>query len=207
MTLARPYRRAAPRTLAGLGATEVSLPRPSAGQRQPPIWPLVVGNNGAYRALRSTSAQGACGVHGYPCLHPGLDVNGIIGTRVVAPEGGIVVAASDGNSAPWVGYGPWLVVIQGASGNFHLLGHLQAATAAMASIGARVTAGQQVGITSSANHTHWEVRRLLTPGAGRTNLDNNLDPLAWLGASSSLGALLLLGGAALLSYLIWRNHG
>jgi murein DD-endopeptidase MepM/ murein hydrolase activator NlpD len=195
--------------LLGLGVVDVPLPTPTAGQAQSPIYPLVVGNNGGYRAVRSSPAQGACGVHGYPCQHPGLDVNGVAGTRVVAPESGVVVAASDGNSAPWVGYGPWLIVIQGASGNFHLLGHLEPAYASMAGVGARVTAGQLVGATSSANHTHWEVRQKLTPGAGRTNLDNNLDPLEWLGggSSSALAALLLLGGAAAFAYLYWRSRG
>lgn len=132
------------------------------------------------------------------------------GTVVKAPESGVVVAAADGSQPPWSGYGPWLAVIKGdASGKHHLLAHLDPAARAMAPIGLRVKAGDPVGKVSNANHTHWELRRLLTPGSGGTNFTNNVDPVAWLRANGGLslgpGQLLLGGGAALLIYLIWRR--
>ncbi len=200
------YQRAALCT--GMGSVDVSTPIPVVGTPQPPIWPLRVGNNGSFLAVRSSPAQGACGVGTYPCRHPGTDVVGNQGTPVVAPEDGVVVAQGDGNSAPFGGYGPWIIVIQGVSGKFHLLGHLDPSTAGLATIGTQVTAGQKIGTTSSANHTHWEVRSKAVPdfAHGETNFTNNSDPLEWLGAQASpLFAVLLLGGAALLAYLMWRN--
>ncbi len=209
MSYARPYRRAGNRVLSGLGATPVMTPMPASGDHQPPIWPLVVGNNGGFMDVRSSPAQGACGVGTYPCKHPGVDVNGSQGTPVKAPENGVIVAVADGNSAPFGGYGPWLIVIKGDdSGKFHLLGHLDPSTADMGPINARVTAGQVIGTTSSANHTHWEVRSRVYPNfaGGETNATNNSDPVAWLSSSSTAFiALLLLGGAALLATLMWRN--
>jgi murein DD-endopeptidase MepM/ murein hydrolase activator NlpD len=167
-----------------------------------PITPLVVGNNGAFRAVRSSSAQGSCGVHGYPCLHPGVDVNAPAGTPVKAPEAGVVVAAADGAAAPFRGYGPWLVMILGASGKYHLLAHLDPASSAMAPVGSRVTEGQVVGRVSSARHTHWEVRVRPTPPTGQTNLDNNLDPISWMKGVGSVVLLAVLAGGA---YWIWRE--
>lgn len=192
-----------------LGATPVPTDVPQPGRPQPPIYPLQVGAHGGWLEVRSTPADGACGVHGYPCKHPGLDVAGAAGTPVVAPETGTVVMAGDGNSAPYVGYGPWFVIIQGESGKFHFLGHLEPLAAAMAPIGAQVSAGDQVGTTNSANHTHWEVRDKMTPdyAAGEDNFSNNSDPLAWLAGASSggIGALLILGGSALLLWLAFRR--
>lgn len=197
----------APAYRPALGATAIDTATPGAGSPQSPIWPLIVGNNGAYLAVRSSPAQGACGVGSYPCKHPGVDVNGRAGTPVKAPETGVIVAAADGSAAPWRGYGPWLVVIRGdASGKFHLLAHLDPNARAMAPIGLRVSAGTVIGKVSSANHTHWELRKQLTPGSGGTNFTNNLDPIAWLRASGmGIGQVLLGGGAAFLLYLIWRR--
>jgi len=210
VTPARPYRRATPRALAGLGASDVVTQLPSAGSPQPPIWPLRVGAHGAYLEVRSSPSDGACGVSNYPCRHPGVDVAGPYGTPVAAPETGVVVAATDGSSAPFVGYGPWLLIIRGvASGKYHLLAHLDPSGYALAPVGTQVKAGQKVGTVSSANHTHWELRTKMVPdfAHGETNFTNNSDPLAWLDSSSSeaLAAVLLLGGAALLAYLMWRS--
>ncbi len=171
----------------------------------PPIIPLVIGNNGAWMFVRSSSAQGSCGVNGYPCRHPGVDVAGRAGTPVRAPEGGMVYFIADGASAPFVGYGPWLVMIRGDSGKFHLLAHLDPAKASLARMGARVEEGQIVGVTSSANHTHWEVRKLPKPAAGQTNFDNNEDPIGWMrgGTAASIVLLAALAGGGL---WIWREH-
>lgn len=130
-----------------------------------------------------------------------------MGTPVVAPESGTVVAAGSGSSPPYVGYGPWFVIIQGASGKFHMLAHLDPSTAYMAPQGASVVAGDQVGVTSSANHTHWEVRRNMVPAAGETNFVNNTDPLGWLAtASLGVGAVLIVGGSALFLWMLYTRR-
>jgi murein DD-endopeptidase MepM/ murein hydrolase activator NlpD len=170
----------------------------------------MVGAHGGWLEVRSAPADGACGVHGYPCRHPGLDVAGTAGTPVVAPESGMVVMAGDGASAPFVGYGPWFVIIAGDdSGKFHFLGHLDPGTQAMAPMGRQVTAGDQVGVTSSANHTHWEVRDQMAPdfAAGEDNFTNNTDPLGWLTTArmGALGAVVLAGAAAAFLWLLWRD--
>lgn len=193
-----------------LGATPVATGAPEPGKPQPPIYPLQVGAHGGWLEVRSTPSDGSCGVHGYPCRHPGVDVAGAAGTPVVAPESGTVVAVGDGSSAPFVGYGPWFAVIQGSdSGKFHFLGHLDPTTSSMAPMGAQVVAGDQVGVTSSANHTHWEVRDKAVPdfAAGEDNFSNNSDPLGWLSTASlgALGSILLAGGAALLLWLMFRE--
>jgi murein DD-endopeptidase MepM/ murein hydrolase activator NlpD len=202
MSYARPL-------LAALGTTPVPSDAPTPGQPQPPIWPLQIGSHGAWLEIRSSPTDGSCGVSGYPCKHPGIDVAGPSGTPVVAPETGVISLVGDGNTAPFVGYGPWFVVIQGDSGKYHLLAHLDPVGAAMAPIGSPVTAGQVVGTTSSANHTHWEVRDQAVPdyAGGQDNFTNNSDPLAWLaGAALGTGAFLVAGAASILIWLLLRRR-
>jgi len=193
-------------TRPSLGATPVDTEPPTPGTPQPPIYPLQIGAHGGWLELRSTPADGACGVHGYPCRHPGIDVAGSAGTPVVAPEDGTVVATGDGNSPPFVGYGPWFVLIQGDSGIHHFLGHLDPATSGMAPAGHLVTAGDQVGVTSTANHTHWEVRDKPVPdfAAGEDNFSNNSDPIAWLSSAQRgpWGTMLIAAGSAALLWLL-----
>jgi len=192
-----------------LGGTPVATDAPTPGDPQPPIYPLVVGDHGGWLEVRSSAADGACGVHGYPCRHPGIDVAGVAGTPVMAPEDGVVVSVGDGASAPFVGYGPWFAILQGASGKFHFLGHLDPMTQLMATVGQVVSAGDQVGTTSSANHTHWEVRDKMVPdfAAGEDNFSNNSDPIGWLTFAKlgDLGSILLVGGATLFLWLLWRR--
>lgn len=175
--------------------------------RVAPIVPAIVGKNGAYRAVRSSSAQGSCGVHGYPCEHPGTDLVGRAGTVVRSPEAGIVINAADGSAAPFSGYGPWLVIIQGVSGKYHLLAHLDPSAMLMAPIGLKVEAGTPIGKTSSANHTHWEVRSKPVPAfsKGETNFTNNVDGMTWLNGGSVLIAVLVAGGAGVL-YWLWKRR-
>lgn len=191
-----------------LGATAVDLGLPEPGRPQSPIYPLIVGSNGGWKDVRTSPSEGACGVHGYPCQHPGIDVAGSAGTPVVAPESGTIVMVGDGNSAPYVGYGPWFAIIQGNSGKFHFLAHLEPAAAGLGPLGAQVTAGDVVGTTSSANHTHWEVRSKLVPdyASGEDNFTNNTDPIAWLSlAAIGLGTILIVGGAAVIFLLLRRR--
>jgi murein DD-endopeptidase MepM/ murein hydrolase activator NlpD len=89
-----------------------------------------------------------------------------------------------------------------------LLAHLDPMTAGLGPMTTRVTAGQQIGTTSSANHTHWEVRSQMVPdfAAGQTNFDNNADPIGWLStAALGLGTILVVGGAAVLLLLLRRR--
>jgi murein DD-endopeptidase MepM/ murein hydrolase activator NlpD len=197
----------------GLGSTDIDVGAPEYGRPQPPIWPLKQGSHGGYLEVRRSPADGACGVGSYPCVHPGLDVAGAQGTPVRAPESGTVVNVADGTSSPFGGYGPWVVVIQGASGKFHLLGHLEPATASMAEVGQEVTAGDVVGTVSGANHTHWEVRSRAFPdfAGGESNATNNSDPVLWLRLArvGITGKVLLIGATAvLLALIIQRSrHG
>jgi murein DD-endopeptidase MepM/ murein hydrolase activator NlpD len=169
----------------------------------------MVGDHGAWLETRATPADGSCGVHAYPCRHPGVDVAGTAGTPVVAPESGVVVTTGDGNSSPYAGYGPWFVIIEGDSGKFHLLGHLEPAASSLAPSGMQVLAGQQVGVTSTANHTHWEVRDKAVPdfASGEDNFTNNSDPLAWLTlAAIGAGTLLVVGATGLFLWLLLRRR-
>lgn len=195
--------------LQAMGALAVDTAVPEIGRPQPPIYPLAIGSHGGWLEVRASPSDGSCGVHGYPCRHPGIDVAGAAGTAVVAPESGTIVAAADGSVSPFAGYGPWLVVLQGDSGKYHLLGHLEPATAAMAPVGAAFTAGQQLGVTSSANHTHWEVRSKPVPdfADGEDNFTNNTDPMGWLAtAAIGIGTVLLVGGAAAFLWLLTRRR-
>lgn len=197
-------------TPVGLGATPIPTDAPVPGQPQPPIYPLQIGSHGAWLEVRASPADGDCGVHGYPCQHPGVDVAGMAGTPVVAPESGTIAVATDGASPPFVGYGPWVVILQGDSGKFHLLGHLEPAAASMAIVGMAVTAGQVLGTTSSANHTHWEVRDKVVPDPGQDNFANNTDPLAWLTLQAlglgAVGPVLIIGGLAVVAWLLLRRR-
>lgn len=195
------------RTLGNEAVDDIGMP--VNGQPQPPIWPLIIGSHGGYMEVRSTPADGACGVGTYPCKHPGIDVFGMQGTEVRAPENGTVVLAADGSSSPVGGYGPWVIIIQGDGGRFHLLGHLDP-FAASSPLGAQVSAGDVVGVTSSANHTHWEVRRTMIPdfANGESNQTNNFDPVQWLHEQAGFGAIgsiVLLGAAAVLFWMLWRK--
>lgn len=186
----------------------IVTPTPSPGAPQPPIYPLLVGNNGGFMAVRSSSAQGSCGVHAYPCKHPGVDVVGPQGKAVVAPESGTIVAIAaiaDGSAAPFSGYGPWLVVIHGQrSGRFHLLAHLDPSTASMGPMGKAVRAGDVIGTVSAARHTHWEIRKRVYPIKGESNQTNNSDPIAWLQGHGSIGTFLVVGAALITFYMVWR---
>ena len=76
----------------------------------------------------------------------------------------------------------------------------------MAPAGSRVTEGQVIGKTSSANHTHWEVRTRPTPGSGKTNLDNNVDPIAWMKGLGSILVIATIAGGGYLLYRLWKKR-
>lgn len=192
--------------------TLVGPDQPDPGTPRSPIEPLVVGAHGGYLEQRNSPADGSCGVGSYPCRHPGLDVAAPNGTPVFAPENGVIVQTADGNSSPWGGYGPWIVLIQGDGGKFHLMAHLDPNTAALGPVGARVQAGDQIGTVGPFYHTHWEVRDVAVPdyAHGQTGFDIITDPQIWLLQAKLLGTnsgLLLIGGAAtLLVVLLYKRN-
>lgn len=175
--------------------------------------------------------------------HLGADVAGGAGTPVLAPEAGVVVdvygspdperddnttiltdsTLTQGIKAPWNGYGPGGVVIQGDDGWCHLLAHLATQTVA---VGDRVAEGEQVGtmathVGNAGSHTHWEVRRRPILFLGQDRVDNTIDPVAWVAGVESVapssapaatakktsrlsGGWLLLGAVALYA---WERRG
>jgi len=180
-----------------------------------PTGPFSTHRTGCYSCVRRTAADGGCGVHGYPCVHRGVDLFAD-DPHVFAPEAGTVVAVSDGKSAPWVGYGPGIIVIKGESGVYHLLAHLTSSTIGV-SYGQWVQEGQPLAqFAASYGHTHYEVRKKLT-GPSETN---TIDPNVWLatavvtaGARPSTtreipwGLLgLLLGGLVGIGWLTYRSY-
>ena len=140
-----------------------------------PTGPYKTGRTGCYGCKRETPADGSCGVHGYPCVHRGIDLFAD-SPDVFAPEIGVVIAVSDGKSAPYSGYGPGIILIQGASGYYHLLAHLDYNTIVVRP-GAPVFEGQKLAtFNREIGHTHYEVRRQPT-GPSETN---TISPLKWL---------------------------
>lgn len=140
-----------------------------------PTGPYKTGRTGCYGCKRETSADGSCGVRGYPCIHRGLDMFAE-SPDIFAPEIGIVIAVSDGKSAPYQGYGPGVILIQGASGYYHLLSHLDLHSIAVRP-GSPVFEGQKLAtFNREIGHTHYEVRRQPT-GPSETN---TISPLKWL---------------------------
>ena len=122
-------------------------------------------------------------------LHAGVDLRmGAAGpTSVcVAPEAGTVriVGTASRPSEPrmsmppgWAGYGPQFVVMEGDSGRFHMLGHLNRV---QVRAGDRVSAGDVISTHGSAvAHCHWEVRTMQQP-RGDATVTITLDPGAWL---------------------------
>ena len=101
-------------------------------------WPLKrfsVGPHGRHGAIRRSKADGACGTKDpigeqkeldaastqderdaimakrYPCTHPGTDLSAPAGTKVFAPKDGWILYDGPATDAPFVGYGPWVMLI------------------------------------------------------------------------------------------------
>ncbi len=162
-----------------------------------PTGPFSTHRTGCYGCVRYTSEDGACGVHGYPCVHWGADLFAA-DPNVFAPDSGVIVAVSDGNSAPWVGYGPGVVVMKGDSGQFLLMGHLNPSTIDV-SVGDQVVEGQPIAVfDADIGHTHFEVRKQLT---GPSDV-NTIDPSSWVGG---LPRKIVIGvGLGLVAWWITR---
>lgn len=130
--------------------------------------------------------------------HWGIDLPAKAGSvAIVAPERSMVAYVwKDNNTAPFVGYGPGGVLLQGTvTGVYHLLGHLDPTAWSDASVptkGQHYDVGELVGYTaptgsdgvgSAAPHVHWEVR-VKPIDSPTTRQGNTLDPLAWLNGNS-----------------------
>jgi hypothetical protein len=172
-----------------------------------PRWPVEhprATPHGAYGYVRRNKSEGACANTGYPCTHSGLDLAGKQGTPVYAPEDGSVHAVSGGSLPPFRGYGPGVILFRGKkTGVYHLLAHLERASMPDAeapgnwldyvtdfqpiwsedergAVRRQLQEGEQVGVTSGANHVHWEVRE---PGP----FGKRGNPAEWLRRHEQLG--------------------
>lgn len=136
----------------------------------------------AYLAARSDGRR----------LHAGIDLAAPRGTLVVAPEKAQVLIASDDaeDVAPvagwaWSGYGPGIVVLQGASGAYHVLAHVERVACNPGDI---VDEGVPLAVVSNRAHVHWEVRSSLVPPRGAAVVETTTDPSAWLAGAPRLYA-------------------
>jgi murein DD-endopeptidase MepM/ murein hydrolase activator NlpD len=109
-------------------------------------------------------------------VHFGVDLFAL-SSQVFAPENGVVIDVADGQSAPFVGFGPGVILMKGASGFFHLLAHLNFGTIVVRP-GQQISEGQFIALFDPGiGHTHWEVR---IQRLGSTP-PNAIDPInAWL---------------------------
>jgi len=174
-----------------------------------PRWPTAPFDphrTGCYGCRRITPADGSCGVHDYPCTHWGVDTFTLDGSReVVAPERGTVAVVTDGRSPPWVGYGPGLVLLAGASGFYHMLAHLESGSVRVR-VGQQLAEGAPIGrFDAEYGHCHYEVRRKpIGPSSS-----NTIDPALWLreaSRSSSISSSWLwsLVGLGVIGYAVYR---
>ena len=131
-------------------------------------------------------------------LHAGVDIGAKAGTIVYAPADGTIVAVQPNDKTPFKGYGPASVVMRDDDGLFHLLAHMDPVGLLVSDPrdpdklyrpvdGARVRHGDALGLVSTLNHTHWEVRRQFLKGDPLDDAKvraNTVDPLAWAKGST-----------------------
>jgi murein DD-endopeptidase MepM/ murein hydrolase activator NlpD len=131
-------------------------------------------------------------------LHAGVDIGVKAGTIVYAPADGTIVAVQPNNKSPFKGYGPASVVMRDDDGLYHLLAHMDPVGLLFPDPrdpdklykpvdGARVRQGDALGLVSTLNHTHWEVRRKFLKGDPLDDAKvraNTVDPLAWVKGST-----------------------
>jgi hypothetical protein len=78
---------------------------------RPPVTPISFVPEGAFGAVRADPSEGSCGIHDYPCKHPGVDLIAPKGTAVAAPHAGWVLVSQATNDPPFQGYGPAVVLL------------------------------------------------------------------------------------------------
>lgn len=178
-----------------------------------PVARYRVSPHGGYAFVRETPADGACGIGTHPCTHPGLDMVPLVPHDwCVAPERSVVrYVARDNDTSPLRGYGPCAVLLAGTwlgRRVWHVLGHLDPKTLVDGVARGRVfRAGERIArISLSANHVHWEIRKVELPPRGDERIPLTLNPLRWLRERELAAAALLagacVGGAIALSR--WR---
>lgn len=120
-------------------------------------------------------------------VHYGLDLGAKPGSIVRAPEAMEVLAfAVNDKTKPLTGYGPAAILAKGASGVYHVIGHMDAwgwsgdDRALLPWIGRTYVEGEVIGTVSKLNHVHWEVRTVALPARGADRAALTLDPRAWL---------------------------
>ena len=89
---------------------------------RPPVTPVAFVPAGAFGAVRVDASEGSCGIHNYPCKHPGLDLIAPKGTAVAAPHSGWVLVSQATNNPPFAGYGPAVVLLAHDDGAAQPLG-------------------------------------------------------------------------------------
>ncbi len=145
-----------------------------------PIALAALPREGSARAWLAERSDGAR-------LHAGIDL-GRQGNDVKAPEAGIVWGVIDASYASdepryshpggWAGYGPRVVVLEGDSGAWHVLAHVDEPAVR---VGERVGIGQRIAVVADrGNHLHWEVRSRTKPPRGMATVEVALDPVAWV---------------------------
>lgn len=138
----------------------------------PPKTPLDATPHGAYAYQRTRKR------------HAGLDIKTRPGDPIYAPEACVVIAAAfDDSTPPLSRYGPGAVMLRGASGWVHVLGHLSAWRWAGAppAPGRAYAEGERIGTASEVGHVHWEVRRAdRAPWPLASRLADTIDPRVWL---------------------------
>lgn len=141
--------------------------------------------HGGYHFWRPDQVDPKSGQRGV--MHWAWDLSGSADrTPVYAPEDGVVVETATGESSPWTGFQPGLVLIKGVSGVFHVLGHMDYPTIAVRA-GQQVRMGQPVGVMG-ISHVHWEIRKARTPNWGayptywQAHGPNSVNPAEWLAA-------------------------
>lgn len=114
-------------------------------------------------------------------------------TPVYAPEDlEVLYFATDDKTKPLTGYGPGAILARGASGAYHVLGHLDAwgwsivnpygypdGRALRPYVGRTYRAGELVGYVSRLDHVHWEIRDTPLPSKADRGV-HTMDPQAWL---------------------------
>lgn len=116
-----------------------------------------------------------------------------------------MVIAVSGDTPPFSGYGPGIVLLKGRSGFYHLLAHLELGSIKVMP-GMPLAEGAPIGRFDAAHaHCHYEVRRKPT---GPSDV-NTVDPVAWLksaGGSSGVSVLLVLGGLLAAGFFLARSN-
>jgi len=135
-------------------------------------------------------------------LHWGVDLGGVAGTQVVAPEDLLVVRTwLDDATPPFVGYGPGGVLARGTDialpgKRYHLLAHLDPSD--LPEVNRPIREGAHVGVMSDVAHVHWEIRREPIDDPA-TRQGNTIDPIRWVDSGGRSRA----GGVVLVVFVLW----